>query len=76
MRKLLPSTIKRREEARKNREAMLRWMEEISMLDAVRCNIQQDPYSDEHDADYLAECVENLRRKGVEINVETKEKKK
>ena len=50
MRKLLPSTIKRREEARKNREAVRRWMEEgMSRLEAVRCKTPQDPYSDERD---------------------------
>ena len=50
MRKLLPSTIKRREEARRNREAVRRWMEEwMSRLNAVRCNTPQDPYSDERD---------------------------
>lgn len=49
MRKLLPSTIKRRENAQKNKEAMLRWMDEISRLDAFRCKTPQDPYSDERD---------------------------
>lgn len=50
MRKLLPSTIKRREEARKNREAVRMWMEEgMSRLNAFRCKTTQDPYSDEHD---------------------------
>lgn len=50
MRKLLPSTIRRREEARKNREAVRRWMEEgMSRLDAFRCRTPQDPYSDERD---------------------------
>lgn len=54
MRKLLPSIIKRREEARKNREAVRRWMEVgMSRLDAVRCNIQQDPYSDERDYELM-----------------------
>ena len=50
MRKLLPSTIKRREEARKNREAVRSWAEEgMSRLDAFRCKTPQDPYSDERD---------------------------
>lgn len=50
MRKLLPITIKRREEARKNREAVRMWMEEgMSRLDAFRCKTPQDPYSDEWD---------------------------
>ena len=51
MRKLLPSTIKRREETRKNREAVIRWMEELSRIDAVRCKTPQDPYSDDCDYD-------------------------
>ena len=50
LRKLLPSTIKRREEARKNREAVRRWMEEgMSRLDSFRCKTPQGPYSDERD---------------------------
>lgn len=50
MRKLLPSTIKRREEARKNREAVRRWMEEgMSRLNALCRKTPQDPYSDERD---------------------------
>ena len=58
MRKLLPSTINRREVARKNREAVCRWVEEgISRLDVFRCKTQQDPYSDE--LDYLLEEARN-----------------
>lgn len=50
MRKLLPITIKRREEARKNREECRRWMEDgMSRLNAFRCKTPQDPYSDERD---------------------------
>ena len=50
MRKLLPSTIKRREDARKNKEAVRRWMEEVvSRFNAFRCKTPQDPYSDERD---------------------------
>jgi hypothetical protein len=56
MRKLLPSTIKRREEARKNREAVRRWMEEgMSRLNAFRCKTPQDPYSDERDYSMIGE---------------------
>ena len=56
MRKLSPSTIKHREEARKNREECRRWMEEVeSRLDAVRCKTPQDPYSDERDYSMMGE---------------------
>ena len=52
MRKLLPSTIKRREDARKNREEVRRWIDEgMSRLDSFRRDTQQDPYSDERDYD-------------------------
>ena len=52
MRKLLASTIRRREKARKNKEATRRWMEEgTSRLNAVRCKTPQDPYSDDCDYD-------------------------
>ncbi len=54
MRKLLPSTIKRMEEARKNREATRRWMEVgMSRLDSFRCKAPQDPYSDELDYELM-----------------------
>ncbi len=50
MRKSLPSTIQRRENAARNREECRRWMEEgMSRLSAVRCKTPQDPYSDERD---------------------------
>ena len=54
MRKLLPSTIKRREEVRKNREAVRMWMEVgMSRLNAFRCKTPQDPYSDESDYELM-----------------------
>ena len=50
MRKLLPSTIQRREKATRNREECRRWMEEgMSRFNAFRCKTSQDPYSDERD---------------------------
>ena len=49
-RKLLPETIRRREEAKRNREELRRWAEEgMSRLEALRCKTPQDPYSDERD---------------------------
>ena len=63
MRKLLPSTIKRREEARKNIEAVRRWMEEgMSRLNAVRCKTLQDPYSDERDYSMEGEAEKRKQR--------------
>ena len=54
MRKLLPSTIKRREEGRRNREECRKWIEEgMSRLNAVRCKTPQDPYSDELDYELM-----------------------
>lgn len=50
MRKLLPETMRRREEAKRNREELRRWMEEgMSRLNAFCCKTPQDPYSDERD---------------------------
>lgn len=56
MRKLLPSTIKRREDAQKNREAIRMWMEELSRIDIVRCKTPQDPYSDERDYELIGDA--------------------
>lgn len=50
MRKLLPSTIRRREEAARRREELRKWLEDgMSRLDVLRCKTPQDPYSDERD---------------------------
>ena len=54
MRKLLPSTIQRREKETRNREECRRWMEVgMSRLDAFRCKTPQDPYSDERDYELM-----------------------
>lgn len=70
MRKLLPSIIKRREEARKNREACRKWVEEgMSRLSAVRCKTPRDPYSDERDYELVeaseSDCIRNEAEEGA-----------
>lgn len=50
MRKLLPSTIRRREETKRRMEEFRRDLAEASArLDSLRCHTPQDPYSDERD---------------------------
>lgn len=54
MRKLLPSTIRRREEAARCREELRKWLEDLtSRLDALRCKTPQDPYSNELDYELM-----------------------
>ena len=54
MRKLLPSTIRRREESKKRMEEYRKeWDDAKARLDALRCHTPQDPYSDERDYELM-----------------------
>lgn len=50
MRKLLPATIRRREETKRQMEEYRKaWDAAMRNLDGLRCKTPQDPYSDERD---------------------------
>ena len=62
MRKLLPSTIKRREETKRRMEEFRKGMEEaMAQLAALGCHTPQDPYSDERDYSLIGDGDGNQR---------------